>query len=89
MDAGDGASGEKGRGFFSLCPYRKMLHVNGLCGWSLTLHNTGEKSFFPVGWCERGPWWETLVWKDFVVECNPDGEAFGSGPQILQGKAQQ
>ena len=30
-----------------------------------------------------------LIWMGFVVECNLDGEAFGSGPQILQGKAQQ
>ena len=32
---------------------------------------------------------EMLIWMGFVAECNSDGEVFGSGPQILQGKAQQ
>ena len=66
-----------------------MLHVNGLCGWGISLHNTGENLFSPVWWCERGPWWEMLIWMGFVAECNPDGEAFVGGLQILQGKAQQ
>ena len=42
--------------------------------------------FFVHGLCRCH---EMLIWMGFVAESNPDGEAFGSGPQILQGKAQQ
>ena len=78
MDAGDGAFGNKGRRVFPL-----PLSLNAPCQWTLWLGH------LTVWWCERGPWWEMLIWMGFVAECNPDGEAFGSGPQILQGKAQQ